>query len=113
MSELADVWKRQTNTNADALWDEIWGMDTKTLCSAICRNFKRETGIGLQWMLNEHRRLGLSVEPEFITLDDVPLSTASGIIEAGPPELFTQHTQRLPITDRQTIAIPDAPIRRD
>ena len=93
-SDLKNIWERQTG----ATFDDMWDMDTGIFVSHM-QNFRRETGIGLEWILNEHRRLGLSAEPEFITVENVPLSASLGIIEGGPPELFGQNRERVGVPD--------------
>ena len=62
IGELTDIWRRTT----DSTFDDLWDMESQTY-SLKYADFKKETGIGLEWMLAEHRRLGITAEPEYIT----------------------------------------------
>ena len=66
------------------------------------QSFRGSTGRGLDWFLGEHRRLESRVEPEFISLEDVPVDRSVGLIRDAEPTRFRAGQEGVPVRDRQS-----------
>lgn len=92
---LSEIWREQTGNPIENVWDTNIDRDPKAMERYVSQvqRFRDETGVGLHWINQQQRHLKLLAEPEFITLQDIPIDRAAGFIAGEAPRLFTKTGQ--------------------
>ena len=87
---LSEIWQEQTGKPITDTWNIQWD-DPEAMQDYVqhAQQFRESTGVGLKWMLDQHRYLQTASEPEFLTMQRVPIVEALAYADETGPQWIT------------------------